>query len=187
MDRGDWQATVHGVTKTWIGLSLEARGKGREQQLPERETELLSGSSSQRQRETERGEERDSPAGEATGRGRHFRTRKPAHQTLRREGCGGDITKDSSHLLSSGQTQPDTKRQGTQPLTSGRGRQSGEEQGASLEADLQMPGAGQGAGQWRGHGSEGRSVEAANPALLLAEAGDLFLVLDFHFLHFLPC
>ena len=50
-----------------------------------------------------------------------------------------------------------------------------------------MPGAGQGAGQWRGHGSEGRSMEAANPALLLAEAGDLFLVLDFHFLHFLPC
>ena len=71
---------------------------------------------------------------------------KPAHQTLQREGCGGDITKGSSHLLSSGQTQPDTKRQGTQPLTSGRGRQSGEEQGASLEVDFQMPGEGQGAG-----------------------------------------
>ena len=26
--------------------------------------------------------------------------------------------------------------------------------------------------QWRGHGSEGRSTEVANPALLLSEAGD---------------
>lgn len=125
---------------------------------------------------------------------------KPAHQTLQREGCGGDITKGSSHLLSSGQTQPDTKRQGTQPLISGRGRQSGEEQGARGLADARS-GAGCGdatlpsgegvtqkEGQWRrGHGSEGRSMEAANPALLLPEAGDLFLLLDSRFLHFLPC
>ena len=101
----------------------------------------------ERERERQREERRERvlqrrPLAEAGASG----PKKPAHQTLRREGCGGDITKDSSHLLSSGQTQPDTKRQGTQPLTSGRGRQSGEEQGASLEADLQMPGEGQGAG-----------------------------------------